>query len=167
VRARARAELAKGALTRSYRADPKQVIAVLNELLATELVSSLCYRRHHYTASGIASEAVKQEFLEYADAAERHADLISARIVQLNGAPDLDPATLAKRSHTDYEPGSDLVSMIKADLVAERTAIESYSEVIRWVGHDDSSTRRLLEQILERREDHAEDLASLITRLQA
>src|SRR5438128_1296364 len=137
VRARARADLGKGALTASYRGDPEKVIAALNELLATELVTALAYRRHAHSASGLAAESVKEEFREHADAAGADADAIAQRIVQLNGAPDLDPASLARRSHVRYETGEDLVQMIKHDLVAERTAIESYSEIIRWIGHDD------------------------------
>ena len=165
LRARARADIEKGALTPSYRADAEQVIAALNEVLATELVTAFTYRRHAYTASGLSADSVKEEFRSYAEESEAEADALAARIVQLNGQPDFNPAHLAARSHIRYATEGDLSSMIKHDLVAERTAIESYSEIIRWIGEDDPTSRRLLEQALERRERYAEDLASMIAQL--
>lgn len=161
-RARARRSLDDGAITESYKADRKKVVQLLNEALATELVCVLRYRRHHYMASGIHGPAVAAEFLEHADEELGHADEIARRIVQLGGEPDLDPATLLGRSHAEYKAGSDLTEMIREDLVAERIAIESYGEVIRFLGEDDPTTRRMLERILAVEEEHAEDMADLL-----
>jgi bacterioferritin len=165
IRARARAHMAEGAVTDSYGAEREAVIKVLNEVLATEIVCTLRYRRHYHMATGLNSESVRAEFLEHAKEEERHAESVAERITQLNGAPDFDPAALAERSHAEYVEGSDLASMIREDLVAERIAIESYSEIVRWLGDGDPTTRRLLEQILEKEEEHAEDLASLLARV--
>ncbi len=162
LRTRARASISKGAVTGAYKANREQVVAVLNAALATELVCVLRYKYHYYMASGLASEAVKAEFLEHAAEEQAHADRIAARIVQLNGKPDLNPATLTGRSHSEYAEGADLGSMIKEDLVAERIAIETYTEIIRWLGDGDPTTTRLMKEILEKEEEHAEDLASLL-----
>jgi bacterioferritin len=165
IRRRAREKISEGAVTDGYRADRGRVLKVLNEVLATEIVCTLRYRRHYFAASGIASESVKQEFLEHAHEEQEHADQVAERIVQLGGEPDLNPETLTERSHAEYVEGSDLKSMIKEDLVAERIAIETYTEIARWLGDGDPTSRRLIEQILEKEEEHAEDLISLLGRL--
>ena len=162
IRERARQHINQGAVTGAYKADREQVIKVLNEALATELVCVLRYKRHYFMASGISSDAVKEEFLEHAGEEQEHADSICTRIVQLNGAPNLNPEGLASRSHSEYAEGSDLVSMLKEDLIAERIAIETYGDIIRWLGDADVTTRRLMESILAKEEEHAEDLASLL-----
>jgi bacterioferritin len=162
IKARARKEMEQGAVTDNYKADRKAVIKVLNEVLATELVCVLRYRRHYYMASGLNSEAVKQEFLQHADQEQQHADWVATRITQLNGEPDFNPEGLASRSHSEYAEGGDLVSMIREDLFAERIAIETYSEIVRWLGDKDPTTRRGLEDILKVEEEHAEDLKTLL-----
>ena len=162
IRDRARQHINEGAIIGAYKADREQVIKVLNEALATELVCVLRYKRHYFMASGINSDAVKQEFLEHAGEEQEHADSICTRIVQLNGAPNLNPEGLASRAHAEYAEGSDLVSMLKEDLIAERIAIESYGDIVRWLGDADVTTRRLMESILAKEEEHAEDLASLL-----
>jgi bacterioferritin len=162
IRERARKHIEEGAITGAYKADSQQVVKVLNEALATELVCVLRYKRHYFMASGLNSDAVKEEFLEHAGEEQEHADSICTRIVQLNGAPNLNPEGLASRSHAEYAEGSDLVSMLKEDLIAERIAIETYGDIIRWLGDADVTTRRLMESILAKEEEHAEDLASLL-----
>ncbi len=164
IRKRARQRISDGAVTDGYRADRARVISVLNDVLATETVCTLRYRRHYFMADGIASESVKQEFLEHAREEQEHADRVSERIVQLGGEPDLNPRTLADRSHAEYVEGTDLRSMIEEDLVAERIAIETYTEIARWLGDPDPTSRRLIENILEKEEEHAEDLVSLMGR---
>jgi bacterioferritin len=165
LRKRARTHIEAGALTEGYRADSKVVVKILNEALATEIVCVLRYRRHFYTASGIHSQAVAAEFLQHANEEQGHADLIAARIVQLGGDPNFSPDGLLARSHSEYVEGDTLVDMIKEDLVAERIAIESYGEMIRFLGNDDPTTRRMLEGILAMEEEHAEDLADLLRTL--
>jgi bacterioferritin len=165
IRSDARREMAKGAVTEAYGADVRRVIAVLNEILATELVCVLRYKRHYYTAQGVHGPTVAAEFLEHAADEQRHADLAAQRIVQLGGEPDLNPDVLAERSHTEYATGSDLRTMIEEDLVAERIAISTYSEVARWLGDDDPTTRRVVEQLLGEEEEHADDLLSLLARM--
>jgi bacterioferritin len=167
IRERARTAIDQGAITPGYKADQEQVVKVLNEALATEIVCTLRYKRHYYMADGLNSDSVKAEFLEHAKEEEEHADWLAERITQLNGEPDFNPKGLSTRSHADYVEGTDLVSMIEEDLVAERIAIETYSEIARWLGDDDSTTRRLIERILEKEEEHAEDLVTLISRLKA
>ena len=167
LRANARAHIEEGPLTADYSADRQRVIAVLNEALATELVCVLRYKRHYYMAEGINSAPVAAEFLQHAAEEQDHADRIAARIVQLQGEPDLDPATLLARSHAEYVAGNGLTDMIKEDLVAERVAIESYSEIIRWLGDGDISTRRLLEGILAVEEEHADDLLTFLKQFDA
>lgn len=166
LRARARRKIEQGAVTESYRGDPAIVIDLLNEALATEIVCQLRYKRHHFTAQGLASEAVAMEFLQHAKEEEQHADWLAARIVQLGGEPNFDPEGLAGRSHAEYVAGSTLTDMIKEDLVAERIAIESYGEMIRYLGDVDVTSRRLLEKILAVEEEHADDLVSLIQGMQ-
>ena len=162
LRANARAHIDRGPLTDEINADTERVIKVLNEALATELVCVLRYKRHYYTAEGINSASVAAEFLQHATEEQGHADLIAARIVQLQGEPDFNPATLVARSHAEYVPGTDLIDMIKEDLVAERVAIASYTEIARWLGDKDITTRRLMEQILAVEEEHADDLLTFL-----
>ena len=162
LRERARRHIEEGAITETYGLDAKQVCKVLNEALATEIVCTLRYRRHYYMASGIHSESVKAEFLEHANEEQAHADQIAERIVQLGGEPDLDPQGLAMRSHAEYKEGTDLRDMLREDLIAERIAIDSYREIVEWLGGRDSTTRRILEEILAKEEEHAEDLSSLL-----
>ncbi len=165
LRRRARSHIEQGAITAAYRGDRETVLRLLNEALATELVCVLRYKRHHYMASGIHAQAVAAEFLEHASEEQTHADLIAERINQLGGEPDLNPEGLLTRSHSEYVEGDDLVDMIKEDLVAERIAIDSYSEMIRYIAEDDPTTRRMLEGILATEEEHAEDLRILIDTL--
>ncbi len=165
LRERARVHMEQGAVTSNYGADAAQVCRVLNEALATEIVCVLRYRRHYFMASGLASEAIKAEFLAHAGEEQAHADEIAERIVQLGGEPDLDPATLVSRSHSEYVEGKTLRDMIQEDLVAERVAIESYREMIDWLEGKDSTTRKMLEGILAVEEEHAEDMASLLAGL--
>jgi len=153
------------AVTQGYRADRDTVLRLLNEALATEIVCVLRYKRHYYTASGIHAQAVADEFLQHAGEEQSHADLIAARINQLGGQPDLNPEGLLSRSHSEYVEGDGLIEMIKEDLVAERIAVDSYGEMIRYIGEDDPTTRRLLEGILATEEEHAEDLRNLIEAL--
>jgi bacterioferritin len=165
IRDRARQHMEQGAVTDSYKADRGAVTKVLNEVLATELVCVLRYKRHYYMADGINSEGAKEQFLEHANEEQEHADWVASRITQLGGEPDLNPAGLTSRSHSEYAGGSDLVSMIKDDLIAERIAIESYSAIVRWLGDNDSTTRKLIEDILKVEEDHAEDMRSLLAKM--
>jgi bacterioferritin len=162
LRRNARAHLDQGPITEAYHADRPRLIEVLNEVLATELVCVLRYKRHYYMAQGIGSAPVAQEFLQHATEEQRHAEMVAARIVQLQGEPDFNPATLAERSHSEYVVGRDLADMIKEDLVAERVAIASYQEIIRWIGENDPTTRRMIEDILAIEEEHADDLLTLL-----
>ena len=166
LRDRARSHMGDGAVTPGYKADRPAVLKVLNEALATEIVCFLRYKRHHFMAKGILSQAVAAEFAEHAAEEQAHADLIAGRIVQLGGEPDYSPLTLLSRSHSEYAEGRDLTSMIEEDLVAERIAIDSYSEIIRFLGDNDPTTRGIMEQILAKEEEHAEDLASLLQRVE-
>jgi bacterioferritin len=165
IKKRAREHMEQGAVTENYKADRKAVVNVLNDVLATELVCVLRYKRHYYMATGINSESVKAEFLQHANEEQQHADLVATRITQLNGSPNFNPEGLASRSHSEYAEGTDLVSMMKEDLFAERIAIESYSEIVRWLGTDDPTTRRMIEEILKVEEEHAEDLKSLLEKM--
>jgi len=164
IRERAKKQIEKGAVTQAYQGDAEQVCKVLNEALATELVCVLRYKAHYFAASGINSEGVKAEFLQHANDEQGHADQIAERITQLNGEPNLNPDGLATRSHSEYETGEDLVTMIKEDLIAERIAIDTYAEIIRWLGEKDSTSRRLIESILEKEEEHANDMKDLLSR---
>lgn len=162
LRKRARQHIEQGAITEGYKADRKTVIKVLNESLATEIVCVLRYRRHHFMASGIHAEGVAAEFLQHAIEEQGHADLIAQRIVQLGGEPNFNPEGLLSRSHAEYVEGETLLDMIKEDLVAERIAIDSYREIIQYLGNDDPTTRRMMEGILAMEEEHADDLVSLL-----
>jgi bacterioferritin len=164
IRKDARDEMEKGAVTASYGQDVQRVIDVLNEVLATELVCVLRYKRHYYTAVGVHGPAAAAEFLEHAADEQRHADLAAERISQLGGDPDFNPEILAGRSHTEYAPGTDLRDMLQEDLIAERIAIASYAEIARWLGDGDPTTRRLIEQLLAEEEEHADDLRDLLER---
>ena len=165
LRARARRHMEQGAVTENYRADRDTVVRILNEALATEIVCVLRYKRHYFMASGIHAQAVAAEFLEHANEEQGHADQIAHRIVQLGGEPDFNPEGLNTRSHSEYVEGTTLLDMIREDLVAERVAIESYSDIVRYLGNDDSTTRRLMEEILAKEEEHADDLRTLIETL--
>jgi bacterioferritin len=165
LRERARKHIEQGAITEGYKVDLGTAVKILNEALATEIVCVLRYKRHYYMASGIHSEAVAAEFLQHANEEQGHADEIAARIVQLGGAPDLNPDGLTSRSHAEYVEGETLLDMIKEDLVAERIAIDSYREMIKYFGTDDSTSRRMLEGILAMEEEHADDLVSMLSEL--
>lgn len=162
MRQRARDHIEEGAVTAGYAADRQAVLGRLDQALATELVCMLRYRRHHFMARGILSQAVAEEFLTHSNEELGHADLLAGRIVQLGGEPDLAPLTLATRSHAEYREGATLTEMIKENLVAERIAIDSYRDFIQYVGDKDPTTRRLLEAILAVEEEHADDLTSLL-----
>jgi bacterioferritin len=162
LRDRARQHIEQGAITEGYSADRETVIKVLNESLATEIVCVLRYKRHYFMASGIHAEGVAAEFLQHANEEQGHADQIAQRIVQLGGAPNFNPEGLLSRSHAEYVEGDTLLDMIKEDLVAERIAIDSYREIIQYLGNDDPTTRRMMEGILAMEEEHANDLVSLL-----
>jgi bacterioferritin len=165
LRARARKNIEDGAVTDGYAADRKTVTRLLNEALATELICVLRYKRHYFMATGIQAESAKAEFLQHANEEMAHADLLAKRIVELGGAPDFSPEGLSERSHAEYVAGDSIHAMIKEDLIAERIAIESYREMIAYLGEADPTTRRLLEEILAMEEEHADDLASLMVNL--
>ena len=165
IRRRARMHMERGAVTENYKADLETSLRLLNEALATEIVCVLRYKRHHYMASGIHAQAVAQEFLEHASEEQSHADKIAERIIQLNGAPNFSPEGLLMRSHSEYVEGQTLAEMIQEDLVAERIAIDSYSEIIRYFGDKDPTSRRLMEEILAKEEEHAEDMRTLVERI--
>ena len=165
IRRRAREHVEKGAVTSAYKGDVETAIKLLNEALATEIVCTLRYRRHHYMAAGIHYQAIADEFMQHAVEEQQHADWIAERIRQLGGAPDFNPEGLLTRSHAQYAEGNSLVDMIKEDLIAERIAIESYLEMIRYFGDDDPTSRRLIEKVLEQEEEHADDMATLLEKL--
>jgi bacterioferritin len=155
----------KGAVTDGYKADLTTVLRVLNEALATEIVCVLRYKRHQFMASGLNAESISDEFKEHAAEEQTHADMIAQRITELGGEPNFSPEGILTRSHSEYVEGNTLVEMIKEDLVAERIAVESYGEIIRFLGHDDPTSRRMMEEILAKEEEHAEDMRSLIERV--
>jgi bacterioferritin len=162
LRKRAREHIAQGAVTPGYLADRGVVLKLLNEALATEIVCTLRYKRHYFMAKGIHAEGVASEFLEHANEEQQHADQIAQRIVQLGGEPDFSPDGLSSRSHAEYVEGETLEDMIKEDLVAERIAIDSYREIIAYLADADPTSRRLMEEILAKEEEHADDLSSLL-----
>jgi len=162
LRKRARQKIEEGPITAAYGADRDRVVEVLNEALATEIVCVLRYKRHYFTSRGIHSQAVANEFLQHATEEQGHADQIALRITQLQGSPNFNPDGLTSRSHAQYDESEKLTEMIKEDLVAERIAIESYSEMIQWLGDKDVTTRRMLEDILAVEEEHADDLLNLL-----
>lgn len=165
LRERARKHIEKGAITEGYTADRETVVKVLNEALATEIVCVLRYKRHYFMASGIHAEGVAAEFLQHANDEQGHADQIAQRIVQLGGAPNFNPEGLLTRSHAEYVEGETLNDMIKEDLVAERIAIDSYRDIIQYLGNDDPTTRRMMEGILAVEEEHADDLVNLLSEI--
>jgi bacterioferritin len=167
LRIQARKNIEEGAVTAGYSADRSEVVKLLNDALATELVCILRYRRHHFMARGIASKSIADEFLAHSNEEQSHADMIAERIVQLGGEPDFAPDGLSGRSHAEYVPGNSLVDMIREDLVAERIAIDSYRELIRYLQHDDPTTTRMLKSILAVEEEHAEELSDLLVGLPA
>lgn len=162
LRERARKNIDDGAITVSYTADRKQVIELLNAALATEWVCVLRYYRHYFMAKGMLADSIKSEFLEHAQQEQAHAALLAERIVQLGGEPDLNPDTLTARSHAQYKEGTDLRDMVKENLVAERIAIDSYREMINYIGDRDTTTKRILESILAQEEEHADEFADLL-----
>jgi bacterioferritin len=166
LRERARQHIERGAVTEGYSADRETVIRLLNEALATEIVCVLRYKRHYFMATGIHAESVAAEFLQHATDEQGHADQIAQRIVQLGGEPNFSPEGLLTRSHAEYVEGDTLNDMIKEDLVAERIAIDSYREMITFVGNDDPTTRRMMEGILAMEEEHADDLVNLLDKLE-
>ncbi len=165
IRESARRNMDKGAVTEGYKADRGQVLKVLNDVLATELVCVLRYKRHYYMAQGINSDSVKAEFLQHAGEEQQHADWVAERITQLGGEPDFNPKGLADRAHSEYAEGKTLVDMIKENLIAERIAIQTYSEIIRWLGNDDPTSRLLIEQINKMEEEHANDMSDLLAKM--
>ena len=166
LRKRARQHVEEGAVTTGYAADRMAVIQLLNEALATELVCVLRYKRHYFMAKGIHSESVKDEFLQHAKEEMVHADRIAKRITELGGEPNFSPDGLSSRSHAEYMPGDSLISMIKEDLIAERIAIESYRELVSYLGDNDPTTQRMVKEILAMEEEHADDMSSLLEGMQ-
>jgi bacterioferritin len=162
LRKRARQHIEEGAVTSGYSADRETVLKQLNDALATELVCVLRYRRHYFMAKGIHSKGIAGEFLAHSNEEQGHADSLAERIVQLGGEPDFSPDGLTRRSHAEYVAGATLTDMIKEDLVAERIAIDSYREMVQYLGTKDTTTRRLMEEILAKEEEHADDLANLL-----
>lgn len=162
IRERARQHIKDGAVTESYGADRETVLKLLNESLATEIVCVLRYKRHYFMAKGIHAEPVAAEFLEHAGEEQEHADMLAERIVQLGGAPNFSPVGLTERSHSQYVEGESLNDMIKENLVAERIAIDTYREIIQYLGDKDPTTRRLFETILAVEEEHADDMADFL-----
>ncbi len=162
LRERARQHVEQGAVTEGYQADREKILRLLNESLATELVCVLRYKRHYFMASGIKASVAAAEFLEHATQEAEHADRLAERIVQLGGEPDFDPDNLTKNSHAQYVAGSSLKEMVLEDLVAERIAIDSYREIIQYIGDKDPTTRRIFEDILAQEEEHADDMSDLL-----
>ena len=165
LRKRAREHIDKGPITDAYGADRERVIQVLNEVVATEIVCYLRYKRHYFTAKGLNASNAEAEFLQHATDELGHADLAAGRITQLQGEPDFNPDILSKRSHAEYNDAHELKEMVKEDLVAERIAIESYSDIVRWLANDDPTTRKTIEDILKKEEEHADDMANLLARV--
>jgi bacterioferritin len=163
IRKRARQHVEKGAVTEGYRADRETVVKLLNEALATEIVCVLRYKRHYFMARGIHAEPVAKEFQQHAAEEQEHADEIAERITQLDGEPNLNPEGLLSRSHSEYAEGESLTDMIREDLVAERIAIDTYAEMARYFGEDDPTTRRMIEGILAKEEEHANEMADLLS----
>ena len=165
IRRRAMEKMEEGAVTASYQADRARVIEVLNEVLATETVCTLRYRSHYFRASGVHAPGIENEFLAHANEEQQHADRVAKRITELGGTPNFNPEGLATRSHVGYGSGQTLNELIKEDLIAERIAVATYSEIIRWLGNDDPTTRRMMEDLLATEEEHADDMAKLLARM--
>ncbi len=164
IRAKARQDIESGAITDTYRADRETVLKLLNEALATEIVCVLRYKRHYFMARGLNAEPVAAEFAEHATQEQEHADRLAERIVQLGGEPNLSPKGLLDRSHSEYIEGSSLEEMIKENLIAERIAIDSYRQMIEYIGEQDTTTRRMLEEILAVEEEHADDMSDFLAK---
>jgi bacterioferritin len=162
LRKRARDHMDEGPITSAYTADRDRVVGVLNEVLATELVCYLRYKRHHFTARGINAGPIAAEFLEHAQQELDHADQVATRITQLQGDPNFSPDGLASRSHAEYAEGGSLLEMVREDLIAERVAIASYQEIVRWLGDDDPTTAQVIRNILAVEEEHADDLVNIL-----
>lgn len=165
IRKRAREHIEEGAVTAGYQADRATVLKLLNDALATEIVCTLRYRRHYFMAKGIHSKSIADEFLAHSNEEQGHADMLAERIVQLGGEPNFSPDGLLSRSHAEYVEGASLVDMIKEDLIAERIAIDSYREIVGFLGDKDPTSRRIMETILAVEEEHADDMADLLTGL--
>jgi bacterioferritin len=165
IRRRARQHMEKGAITEGYKADLETVRRLLNEALATEVVCVLRYKNHQFMAKGLNAQSVADEFAEHAAEEQSHADRIAERINQLDGEPNFNPEGMLTRSHSEYHGGGSLVDMIREDLVAERVAIESYSEIVRYLGDRDPTSRRLMEDILAKEEEHANDMQTLLEQI--
>ena len=162
IRARARQQISDGAVTRDYKLNREQAVGIMNEALATEIVCVLRYKFHYFMATGIHSQAIKDEFLEHANEEQEHADRIAERIKQLGGKPEMNPASVIKMSHSEYKEGDSLADMIREDLVAERIAIATYREIVGYFGKRDSTSRRMFEEILAKEEEHADELTDLL-----
>lgn len=162
IRKRARQKIEQGAVTENYQLDPDRATGILNEALATEIVCILRYRFHYFMATGIHSSAVAEEFLEHANEEQEHADRIARRIKQLGGKPEMNPAMIVQNSHSEYKEGTSLADMIREDLIAERIAIETYREIIKFFAEKDSTSRVMLEEILAKEEEHADELTDLL-----
>ncbi len=162
IKRQAREHMSQGAVTDTYGADRQAVLKVLNEVLATEIVCNLRYRNNALVAQGIHAEGVAAELKQHAIDEQDHADRVATRIVQLGGQPDMDPQTLTARSHADYTTSNSLRDLLRENLVAERVAVSTYSEIVRWLGDGDVTTRRLIEDLLAKEEEHADDLSSLL-----
>jgi bacterioferritin len=162
IRARARQQIEQGPITKDYQLDLRRAVGLLNEALATEIVCTLRYRFHYFMATGIHSAAVADEFLEHANEEQEHADWVAERIKQLGGKPEMNPAVVAQTSHSEYKEGTSLADMIRENLVAERIAVESYREMVRFFGDGDPTSRILMERILAKEEEHADELADLL-----
>ncbi|AZF19351.1 DNA protection during starvation protein [Pseudomonas sp. R4-35-07] len=162
LRSRARQNVENGAVTEGYDADREEIIRLLNASLATELVCVLRYKRHYFMASGLKASVAADEFLEHATQEAEHADKLAERIVQLGGEPEFNPDLLSKNSHAQYVAGNSLKEMVYEDLVAERIAVDSYREIIQYIGDKDPTTRRIFEDILAQEEEHADDMADIL-----
>ena len=162
LRSRARQNVENGAVTEGYDADREEIIRLLNASLATELVCVLRYKRHYFMASGVKAQIAAEEFLEHATQEAEHADKLAERIVQLGGEPEFNPDLLSKNAHAQYVAGKTLKEMVYEDLVAERIAVDSYREIIQYIGDKDPTTRRIFEDILAQEEEHADDMADLL-----
>ncbi len=167
IRARARKQIEDGPVTQDYGLDRERVIAILNAALATEIVCMLRYRYHYFVSSGIHSAAVAQEFLEHSNEEQQHADMLADRITQLGGNPEMNPAIIPHVSHSEYKVGETLGEMIREDLVAERIAIETYREMVSFFGEKDPTSRRLIEEILATEEEHADEFAKLLSKIES
>ncbi len=165
LRRRARQDMNRGAVTSSYALDLTQAVDILNKVLASELVCVLRYKRHFYMAQGLHAEPIAQEFLQHANDEQLHADQVAVRITQLGGAPNFNPAGLLERSVAEYTEGNSLIEMIQEDLVAERVVVQWYAEIARWFGDSDQTSKRLMEDLLAKEEEHADDLADLLVDL--